>query len=493
MKKLLCLLVFGICIGNIFTQTTTLYTENFNAAGHSFDLNSSSLSGTMIANKWIVNNSYIGGSGSIICFGFPFTFTVGNTSAQPAGITGAPNSNYMHILSNAAESSGITNCNFVAADGLCTFAESNFTEMNVDVNTLTYDTVKLSFWYICGGSALQYGEVHYSTNGGSTWTQITTPISNYSGATNWTRQTIALTSFNHATVRFAFRFVNNDGGSPIDPGFGIDDINIVGVTNAAGSNSISAGTLITNSYCENANLNVPYTITGTYAIGNTFTAQLSNAAGSFASPTTIGSLVSTASGSISCVIPSGTPSGTGYQIRIVSSTPSVTSDTIGPIFITNVNATATGPTTVCAGATVNLSSSGGTNYNWSGPGGFSSTLQSPVISAISIGGSGSYIVTVIDANGCSDTASVMVNVINCNSIENNNQINVSVYPNPVANYINFQSDIDFENITILDLSGKVVLKQKYQSTIDASVLSKGVYLIQLSSSSIRKTIKIVKN
>ncbi|MBL0031102.1 MAG: hypothetical protein IPP27_02590 [Bacteroidetes bacterium] len=52
-----------------------------------------------------------------------------------------------------------------------------------------------------------------------------------------------------------------------------------------------------------------------------FTAQLSDAAGSFTNPVDIGSVTSTTFGSITATIPNSTPAGAGYRIRIVSSSP----------------------------------------------------------------------------------------------------------------------------------------------------------------------------
>lgn len=70
--------------------------------------------------------------------------------------------------------------------------------------------------------------------------------------------------------------------------------------------------------CSGSVIDVPYTVSGeTFGGSNVFTAQLSNAAGSFAAPTTIGSVASSTSGTISATIPA--VSGTGYRIRVVSS------------------------------------------------------------------------------------------------------------------------------------------------------------------------------
>ena len=74
-----------------------------------------------------------------------------------------------------------------------------------------------------------------------------------------------------------------------------------------------------------ASVSVPFTSVGTFNAGNVYTAQLSNAAGSFASPISIGTVTSTAnSGTIAATIPAGTAAGTGYRIRVVSSNPVVT-------------------------------------------------------------------------------------------------------------------------------------------------------------------------
>lgn len=92
---------------------------------------------------------------------------------------------------------------------------------------------------------------------------------------------------------------------------------------------LNTGT-VTTSLCVTASqsepISVPFTYspTGTYT-GSTFTAQLSNAAGSFVAPTTIGSIASNNSGSqtISATIPANTPQGSNYRIRVVSSVPNV--------------------------------------------------------------------------------------------------------------------------------------------------------------------------
>ncbi|MFT3793888.1 MopE-related protein [Flavobacterium sp.] len=87
--------------------------------------------------------------------------------------------------------------------------------------------------------------------------------------------------------------------------------------------TISTGT-VTGPICAGSNISVPYTITGTYATGNVFTAQLSSSAGSFSSPTAIGTATATTAGSISATIPAGQGAGSNYRIRVVSNFPPAT-------------------------------------------------------------------------------------------------------------------------------------------------------------------------
>lgn len=90
----------------------------------------------------------------------------------------------------------------------------------------------------------------------------------------------------------------------------------------ASENAYPVGTIPTR-ICAGATISVPYTVSScvTLGAGNIFTAQLSDASGSFASPVNIGTLTSMVAGTINATIPAGTPSGANYRIRIISSAP----------------------------------------------------------------------------------------------------------------------------------------------------------------------------
>jgi hypothetical protein len=96
---------------------------------------------------------------------------------------------------------------------------------------------------------------------------------------------------------------------------------------------------------------VAFTSTGTFNGPNVYTVELSDETGSFASPTTIGTLASTAnSGSIPITIPSTAVTGVGYLIRIVSDDPAVT----GSNSTTAVNITQSDPCTPTTSAGTGL-------------------------------------------------------------------------------------------------------------------------------------------
>ena len=72
----------------------------------------------------------------------------------------------------------------------------------------------------------------------------------------------------------------------------------------------------------------------------------------------------------------------------------------------------------CAGATINLSSNGGSTYSWSGPNGFSSITQNPTINPSTSANSGIYTVTVT-SNNCTAVTTTSVNIL-ANPIPNLN-------------------------------------------------------------------------
>ncbi|RZJ73516.1 MopE-related protein [Flavobacterium sp.] len=121
---------------------------------------------------------------------------------------------------------------------------------------------------------------------------------------------------------------------------------------------LPGGTITTSNpslstYCQGSTFSLPYAITGSFATGNSFTAQMSDASGSFASPVAVGTATATTSGSINVTIPSSTAVGNGYRFRVISSNPSIVGTSTATNISINALPTATQPANLqaCASST----------------------------------------------------------------------------------------------------------------------------------------------
>ncbi|HWB63853.1 MAG TPA: PCMD domain-containing protein, partial [Chitinophagales bacterium] len=146
---------------------------------------------------------------------------------------------------------------------------------------------------------------------------------------------------------------------------------LVSVGNATiATGAITGSPYLFSPHAPDASVSVPYTTSGTFNGGNTFTAQLSDAAGSFASPVNIGSVSATSSGNISASIPHITAAGTGYRIRVVSSSPVVLGSDNGADLAVDQfhNSVAPGSTQAIAlntnGTNITVTESQTATHNW---------------------------------------------------------------------------------------------------------------------------------
>lgn len=135
---------------------------------------------------------------------------------------------------------------------------------------------------------------------------------------------------------------------------------------------ITTGTVAT-SFCAGNIVSVPFNAIDIGG-GNTFTAQLSNAAGSFAAPVNIGTLSGNTPGTINATIPIATPAGPGYRIRVVSNSPGTIGSDNGMNIAVSTGApigtaaTVTAPVAACNGTvsviSVNAISGANVQYSW---------------------------------------------------------------------------------------------------------------------------------
>lgn len=73
---------------------------------------------------------------------------------------------------------------------------------------------------------------------------------------------------------------------------------------------------------------------------------------------------------------------------------------------------------------------------------------------------------------------------------------IEVYPNPTNNLVTISSELDSYDLSVTDLTGKVVLQQSLsgiENSVDVSSLTSGVYLFNINSDNKKETIKVIKN
>ena len=74
----------------------------------------------------------------------------------------------------------------------------------------------------------------------------------------------------------------------------------------------------------------------------------------------------------------------------------------------NMSAVASVSGTTCIGSSLQLNASGGVSYNWSGPNGYSSFQQNPVLTSTNAMNNGIYTCVISDGSGCSGSVSLNV-------------------------------------------------------------------------------------
>ncbi|MEZ5018153.1 MAG: T9SS type A sorting domain-containing protein [Flavipsychrobacter sp.] len=171
-------------------------------------------------------------------------------------------------------------------------------------------------------------------------------------------------------------------------------------------------------FCVNDSFIINFNTSFKLNTNNIFTAQLSDATGNFINPTTIGSLTSDTTGTIRGYIPNSVITGSGYKVRLISSSPKDTIISnqlikIGNLDSTNTSVQVTSNSPVCVGKALSFTNTSTPNYltySWTGPIGYTSSLPSPYISSVLLANAGSYYLTS-NLYGCEilDTLQVQVN------------------------------------------------------------------------------------
>lgn len=148
------------------------------------------------------------------------------------------------------------------------------------------------------------------------------------------------------------------------------------------------------------------------------------------------------------------------------------------------------------------SSTNATSYLWDFGNGQTSTQQAPTHT---YSANGSYTVTLTATNGgCTDVTTGSVNIIGVSVEDITSAVeSIRLFPNPnngVATLQIFSSDAEVVNVTLTDLSGRVLMNQALEltsgtnnHTIQTSEFGAGIYLLQISNEAIRQSLRMVVN
>lgn len=171
--------------------------------------------------------------------------------------------------------------------------------------------------------------------------------------------------------------------------------------------------------CRGGSFTLPFIVDSEfyYVEGNLFKVQLSDANGNFGTnPLKVGEAGGLSSGTISCTIPTTVNTGTGYRLRIVSTTPAETSANNGKnLRISDYpTVTASNNSPLCpdgslqfTGITNNTSNN---TFSWTGPNGYTNAQQNPIFNQPQLNANGIYTLAVT-YYGCTKTDTTKVIVV----------------------------------------------------------------------------------
>lgn len=464
MKKLL-LAASAILAFGAFAQTT-LYSDDFETSG-TFIMSSNA------DNTWTINNNYQGGA---VFFNF---INIPSVPAQPAGISN-PNGNYLHPMAPIASNDGVYCSSYYLSGTPGTMTAA----MTSQVNTSGYDNITLNLWRTGGSGGMK---IMYRVNGGA-WTDSGHQL--LGNPTGWQEESFVIPAGNNvAEFSIAFEFDQLAAGDPAPNHYhSIDQISITGVEMAIVPEitaTVSGGTDV---FCGGDNIDVDYEVTDvTLNMGNSFILQLSDASGSFAMATPIGTANSTnMTGTITGIIPAGATPGNGYRVRVNSTNVAQTGNDNGSDLI--IAATPAVPT-ITQNVNDDLESSySGTNI-WFQDGFVISGENGQTITPLAFG---TY--TVQASNDTCVSALSDPFIYETESISEFNMNPFTLYPNPSNEVLNIQGNNDLIHaIEVIDISGKTLLQHsKSVQAIDVNGLARGTYFLRIHTENMMHTLKFVK-
>ncbi|NDE35418.1 MAG: T9SS C-terminal target domain-containing protein [Gammaproteobacteria bacterium] len=151
---------------------------------------------------------------------------------------------------------------------------------------------------------------------------------------------------------------------------------------------------------------------------------------------------------------------------------------------------------MCLNESVSLSATGGVSYIWSSNNSALVLQGSPANAVAAVTGPASYTVTGTDANGCTGTAIVNVNVEACTGIKAMELgQGLQVYPNPTSGVFALRSQAKVFTAELMDMTGRVIATTEAKDEavqFNLGGFAAGVYFVKVSSAEGVNIVKVVK-
>jgi PKD repeat protein len=214
MKKFYFVLVFLFWIGINANSQTAIWQNDFENQAE-WTLNSSTGQNGIDANSWVISDAE------------------GGVAAGGCGVAGNGNKT-LHVGCQGQWCLG-TGATYNAGDGGLGFFDATTNKrafIATNISTVNSQNLSIEFDYIgIGQAGDDYGSIVYSTNGGTTWTNLQTIAPSAtcsSGQGLWTHLTIPLpvSCQNISTLRIGFEWRNSNDGAGSDPSLALNNLKI---------------------------------------------------------------------------------------------------------------------------------------------------------------------------------------------------------------------------------------------------------------------------
>jgi hypothetical protein len=288
------------------------------------------------------------------------------------------------------------------------------------------------------------------------------------------------------------------------------DIWVVKIANDAPSNQININTFPAQALCPGSEITVPFAAYGVYNNTNVYSLEISDATGSFASPETVATIASKASGfhEFETILPGDIVPGGDYKLRVKSSNPPLIGTenqgdiTTCPVPATLIDIVLSASSATISWADVNCAETFTVKYKKAiGGSWITVTSTDPVLTLTGLLPETEYKWKVRSDCNASPTDksafSLITESFTTLPLKEGDLVmnNFVITPNPTSDWLTIQMDyITSAYYQLFSTDGKLVLEGTIngsQNTIDVSSLNTGMYIVKLNTNLNTQSLNVI--